>query len=208
MTTAQPPVVATWLLECFCPDPGLAGDLIEEYARRQSVLWYWKQAVMAVGAFSTSQIREHKWLTVRAIAIGYVIWYIFNATLLKGVVRPWMSPDTTIEQAAYLILGYSVWVANGWTIAKLHRPYSTAMVFAYVLWSIVASVPPVYSLAVNALSGSADGVSLALEIVKRLITLLALMSGGALVAYRDHLKQSRIAAQGWPRESPRAFAAR
>jgi len=208
MTTAQPPVVASWLLECFCPDPGLAGDLIEEYGRRQSVLWYWKQAVMAVGAYSTSQIREHKWLAIRAIAIGYVIWYIFNATLLRGFVRPWMSPDTTIEQAAYLVLGFSLWVANGWTIAKLHRPYSTAMVFAYVLWSMVASVPPVYSLAVDTFSGSADRASLALEIVKRMVTLLSLMSGGALAAYRDHLKQTRIAGQGWPRESPRAFAAR
>src|SRR5262245_35940974 len=125
MTTAEPPVVASWLLERFCPDLGLSGDLIEEYARRRSPLWYWKQAVMAVAAYSGSQIREHKWLTVRAIAIGYVIWYVFNATLLKGIVLPWMAPDTMMEQAVYRVLVYSIWLANGWTIAKLHRPYST-----------------------------------------------------------------------------------
>ena len=88
MTSRRPPALATWVLERFCADPGLAGDLIEEYARRQSTRWYWKQAMMAVGAYSTSQILEHKWLAVRAIATGYVIWYVFNATLLKGFVRP------------------------------------------------------------------------------------------------------------------------
>ena len=208
MTTAQPPVVASWLLECFCPDPGLSGDLIEEYARRQSVLWYWKQAVMAVGAYSTSQIREHKWLAARAIAIGYVIWYVFNATLLRSVVRPWWGPDTTMEKAAYLALMYSVWLANGWIIAKLHRPYSTAMVLAYVVWSIVASVPPVYAVAASALSGSAGGADLGWEILRRFVTIVTLMSGGVLAAYRDQIKQTRTAAQDWPRQSPRAFAAR
>jgi hypothetical protein len=208
MTTSHPPVVASWLLECFCPDPGLAGDLIEEYARRQSALWYWKQAVMAVGAYSTSQIREHKWLAVRAIAIGYAIWYVFNATLLRTIVRPWWGPDTTMEQAAYLALMYSVWLANGWIIAKLHRPYSTAMVLAYVVWSIVASVPPVYERAVDAFAGSAGGAALGWEILRRLVTIVTLMSGGVLAAYRDQLKQTRTAAQGWPRQSPRAFAAR
>ena len=208
MKTAHPPVVASWLLECFCPDPGLSGDLIEEYARRQSVLWYWKQAVMAVGAYSTSQIREHKWLAARAIAIGYVIWYVFNATLLRSVVRPWWAPDTTMEKAAYLALMYSVWLANGWIIAKLHRPYSTAMVLAYVVWSIVASVPPVYAVAASALSGSAGGADLGWEILRRFVTIVTLMSGGMLAAYRDQLKQTRTAAQDWPRQSPRAFAAR
>jgi hypothetical protein len=88
--------MASWLLERVCADPGLTGDLIEEYGRRRSAPWYWKQALMAAGTYSTSQIMEHKWLAARAIATGYVIWYVFNATLLKGFVRPWMAPDTTM----------------------------------------------------------------------------------------------------------------
>jgi hypothetical protein len=208
MTSGQPPALASWLVERFCADPGLAGDLIEEYGRRQSVLWYWKQTIMAVGAYSTSQILEHKWLTVRAIATGYVIWYVFNATLLKGFVRPWLAPDTAVEQGVYLAIGYFIWLANGWTIAKLHRPYSTAMVFAYVLWSIVASVPPVYARTLSTLAGSTDGSDLAWEIVRRVATIVTLMAGGALAAYRDQLKQSRLASQDWPQGSPRAFVAR
>ncbi|HET9830155.1 MAG TPA: hypothetical protein VFP91_00540 [Vicinamibacterales bacterium] len=205
MTSPHPPRLATWVLERFCADPGLAGDLIEEYARRQSARWYWKQAVMAVGAYSTSQIMEHKWLAARAIATGYVIWYVFNWTLLKGFVRPWLDPDTTLEKAAFLAVGYSIWMANGWTIAKLHRPYSTAMVFAYVIWSIVASVPPVYDVLVSTVTGSTDGSALAQVLIMRTVTIIALMTGGALAAYRDQLKRR---AQDWRQDSPRAIAAR
>ena len=106
MTTAEPPVVASWLLECFCPDPGLSGDLIEEYARRQSPLWYWKQAIVAATVYPFSQILEHKWLAIRAIAIGYAIWYVLNVTLLSGVVRPMLDTDDTMILAAYKLMGY------------------------------------------------------------------------------------------------------
>ncbi|HUK35295.1 MAG TPA: hypothetical protein VLV86_15370 [Vicinamibacterales bacterium] len=207
MTSAHPPVVASWLLECFCPDPGLAGDLIEEYGRRQSPRWYWKQAVTAVAAYSRSQIVEHKWLALRAIITGYVIWYVFNVTLLKGYVLPWMAPDTTFEWAAYMLLMYVLWVANGWVIAKLHRPYSTGMVFAYMLWAIVYSVPIVFTRALDVVQGTSSGSVVAWEIVSRVATLLMVLAGGTLAAYRE-LKQSRTGAQGWHRGSPRAFAAR
>ena len=128
MRSDQPPVIASWLLERFCSDPGLSGDLIEEYRARRSPAWYWKQAAVAVSVYPFSQIVEHKWLAMRAIMTGYLIWYVFNATLLKGVLRPWMGMDSTLDRAAYFLIAYSLWMANGWIIAKLHRPYSTAMV--------------------------------------------------------------------------------
>ena len=208
MTSGQPPAMASWLVERFCADPGLAGDLIEEYARRRSVLWYWRQAFAAVGAYSTSQIRQHKWLTIRAIATGYVIWYVLNVTLLQGVIHPWMASDTTLVKTAYMVLAYVLWLANGWTIAKLHRPHSTAMVFAYVVWSVVASVPPVYEAALSAFAGSSGGSALAWELFTRSIVVVTLLAGGTLAVYRDQLKQTRTASPGWPPGSPRAFAAR
>ena len=39
MRSEQPPVVATWLLERFCADAALAGDLMEEYRERNSTAW-------------------------------------------------------------------------------------------------------------------------------------------------------------------------
>ena len=73
MRSDQPPAVASWLLERFCTDPGLKGDLIEEYGARRSTAWYWKQAIIAVSVYPFSQIIEHKWLAVRAIMTGYLI---------------------------------------------------------------------------------------------------------------------------------------
>jgi len=207
MRSEHPPVVATWLLERFCADPGLAGDLIEEYAERRSPGWYWKQAIIAVSVYSTSQILQHKWLAIRAIALGWVIWFIFNDQLLKGVVRPWMDTSSVLK-AAYFLLTYVLWLGNGWIIAKLHRPYSTAMVLAYVLWAIVASVPPVYLHTMSALDGSIGGATVAWEVAARVATLLSVMSGGVLSAYRDQVKQTRTAARGWRPGSPRVAPAR
>jgi hypothetical protein len=49
MTSRQPPRVALALLERFVPDSGpLAGDLIEDFERRQSSPWFWWQVLAAV----------------------------------------------------------------------------------------------------------------------------------------------------------------
>ena len=199
MSAERPPVVAAWLLERVCGDPGLCGDLIEEYRARQSRAWYWRQALVAVSVYPFSQILAHKWLAARAIAIGYVIWYIFNETLLRGVLRPWLGMDSTFDRAAYFLIGYTLWMVNGFIIAKLHRPYSTAMVLAYVLWAFAASVQPIYTLVVSTLDGATDGVALAWSVFARVAVLITLMSGGVLAVSRDQSRQAR---------APQAIAAR
>jgi hypothetical protein len=186
-----PPRLATWLLERFCTDVALAGDLVEQYRDGRSVVWYWKQAIAAVSVYSVSQILEHKWLALRAIATGFVFWYVLNNMFLKGVLKPLM--DGTGFHAAYIFIGYAFWITNGWIIARLHRPYSAAMVMAYVLWAIVASVPAVYA-AVNADPASR---ALAWEVGSRIATLLSVITGGVLSTYRDQIRQIRTAGSSW-----------
>lgn len=49
MTTREPPRLALALLECLVPDSAfLAGDLIEEYQRRQSRCWLWWEVLGAI----------------------------------------------------------------------------------------------------------------------------------------------------------------
>ncbi len=208
MRSGQPPRLATWLLERFCADPGLCGDMIEQYREGRSTGWYWKQAVLAVGTYPISQIVEHKWLTMRAIFTGWLIWYVFNETLLRGVLRPRLGMDTTMLRAMYFLIAYALWLANGWVIAKLHRPYSSAMVLAFVIWSLIQSVGPIYTAIVSTIDGSQDGTALAWEVTLRVAVVLFLMSGGILCVYRDQLRQTRTAAQDWRPGSPRALAAR
>jgi hypothetical protein len=46
MSARQPPRLAVWLVEHMAPSyqrEALAGDLLEEYLRRRSRRWYWKQ---------------------------------------------------------------------------------------------------------------------------------------------------------------------
>jgi len=42
------PRVAIALLQSFCRDEALVGDILEEHARRQSRAWLWRQVVVAV----------------------------------------------------------------------------------------------------------------------------------------------------------------
>ncbi len=195
MSSRQPLHVATWMLDRFCADEGLAGDLVEEYTRRQSMLWYSKQAVIAVAVYSGHEILAHKWLAVRAIATGFAVWFVLVEVLIKGSLQPWMdqtalAQDTRALWAAYgrwalLALMYAVWVMNGWVIGRLHRPYQSSMVLAYVFFALAASVPVVYPLVIASFENPGSLGSLAYEIVTRSLTILSLLGGGILSTDRD-----------------------
>jgi hypothetical protein len=60
MKSAKPPSFATWLLEQLAlgdNNRALAGDLIEEFERRRSVAWYWRQVVGGILAGLASELR-------------------------------------------------------------------------------------------------------------------------------------------------------
>ena len=42
------PTIAVFLLQRFCRDEALAGDILEEYECRQSRVWLWRQVALAV----------------------------------------------------------------------------------------------------------------------------------------------------------------
>jgi hypothetical protein len=187
MTSDRAPVVATWLVERFCGEPAIAGDLIEEYRTRQSRLWYWRQALIAVFACSGTRIWDHKWLTLRAIATGWIFASIVIRFGMREMVHPWW--DSVAPPALYPVIASLAWLANGWVIGRLHRPYSTAMVSAYALWLVVRSVSPVYAAAVDALSGVDN--TLGWELWSRATSVIVMICGGLLSAYCDQLLAAR-----------------
>jgi hypothetical protein len=51
MNSPRPPALATWLLEHLMIGPNrdaVVGDLVEQFSRRPSAAWYWRQALAAV----------------------------------------------------------------------------------------------------------------------------------------------------------------
>lgn len=68
MTAVQPPRLAVALLNRFVPDnEPLAGDLVEEFRRRRSRLWFWRQVLVAIAIGSVQKAREG-----RPLALGPV----------------------------------------------------------------------------------------------------------------------------------------
>ena len=60
MTVPAPPAMATWLFEHVVPgneNEALAGDLLEEFHRRGSAAWYWRQVLGAMVAGFSKQLR-------------------------------------------------------------------------------------------------------------------------------------------------------
>ena len=143
-------------------------------------------------AYSASTIWEHKWLTARAIATGYLFSWLVVRTLMRDIVHPWW--DGIAPPVLYPCIAYVPWLVNGWLIGRLHRPYSTAMVSAYAVWLIFRSIGPVYSAAADALAG-VEGSAFMWEFSSRLSTVLVMVCGGILCAYRDQMtaaKRSRL----------------
>jgi hypothetical protein len=188
MRSDRAPFVATWLIERFCGEPAIAGDLIEEYRERQSPLWYWKQTAIAVCACSASRIWDHKWLAIRAIATGWLFSSIVIRIGMAELVHPWW--DTVAPPALYPLVASLAWLGNGWLIGRLHRPYSTAMVCAYAVWLVIRSVSPVYTAAMDALAG-VEGSAFGWELWSRATSVLVMIWGGVLCAYCDQLLVAR-----------------
>jgi len=77
MRSLQPPSVPTWLLNGFGHrNDTLTGDLIEEYSQGRSVAWYWWQVLVAIVVDFGKEVRAHKVLALRAIAVGWAALYV------------------------------------------------------------------------------------------------------------------------------------
>ena len=188
MRSDRAPVVATWLVDRFCGDSAIAGDLIEQYREGRSALWYWRQAFIAIVACSASRVWDHKWLAIRAIATGYIFSSIVIRVGMRQIVHPWW--DAVAPPALYPLVASFAWLLNGWLIGRLHRPYSTAMVCAYAVWLVARSVSPVYTAAMDALAG-VEGSAFGFELWSRAESVVVMICGGVLCAYCDQLLVAR-----------------
>lgn len=89
MAPSKPPALATWMLEHLLWGGGneaLAGDLLEEFQRRRSVAWYWRQVFGAIVTSFSNELRAD-WVMVWTIVFSIVWGYSLYAFRFVG--EPW-----------------------------------------------------------------------------------------------------------------------
>ena len=154
MKASEPPRFATWVLERFAPRlkrESLLGDLIEQYHNGRSAAWYRRQVLTAVLTGAGADIRDHKLLAVRALAVCWTALFLvasftgaLHQLLFRWAVTPWKSE--ILRQAwvyyglPYVIIMCLAYAATGWLIARLHRDHRTAMVILCALSQLPGAV--------------------------------------------------------------------
>jgi len=154
MNASQRPQIATWLLQTVLSGrhrEDIIGDILED-SQERSRLWFWRQSLTAIFVNLGRDLREHKVLALRSVLIGTAVLWVLHRMLIPSLESLAPSADTASRWLrenglqgvdvwrARLRLGDSVltvrwclgFVATGWFIAKLHRPYVTAMLTAYI----------------------------------------------------------------------------
>jgi hypothetical protein len=154
MSASQPPRLASWLLQHLASSPrrdSLAGDLIERYHDGHSAAWYWRQVLWAILAGVARDVRDHKLLAIRAVAIGWLLAVLFSFPVdwISNAGRAWMIELAEPRrysfwwvfwsgQLPYALLVYAACVISGWIIARLHQAHAVAMVAVYAAAVLVA----------------------------------------------------------------------
>jgi hypothetical protein len=90
------PAVATWLLTRIAPSTpeSVIGDLQEEFETGRSTGWYYRQVLRAIGTATFRQATGNTLLTVRALFVGWICFWIFlTYVYLDYVVGFCVSPD-------------------------------------------------------------------------------------------------------------------
>jgi hypothetical protein len=115
--------IATWLLERFRLDTGLAGDLLEERSLGRSAAWYWRQVLTAIAAYIVNDIYTHKAEMLGALMTGLgaetVLFGLYNAYVSPSLpVRPMLSPTSWGINLGIICVTQ---IATGWLVGRTHR---------------------------------------------------------------------------------------
>ena len=131
MERSKPPALAAWLLEhaqFSATDGAIAGDLLEEFNRRRSAAWYWRQVLVAIVVGCASEVRRHGVLATRAILIAWAANYgvlmLGREAMIELFRRRLLPFHPLLAMWALCFLGG---IASGLFVALLHRRHRNAM---------------------------------------------------------------------------------
>jgi hypothetical protein len=109
LKSSRPPVLAAWLFEHLTQREhreALAGDLLEEYIRHRSDMWYWRQVLVAVVADFSTELRA-RWVSfVFALVVcGTVPW---NQLFHSARFRSFLSSGINLSWPASFLAGIAI----------------------------------------------------------------------------------------------------
>jgi hypothetical protein len=128
MKPSKPPALATWMLEHLLwggRNEALAGDLLEEFQRRRSAAWYWRQVIGAILASLSNEARAD-WGTVWTIA--FMIAWAYGLYAI-----PFIASQLPVPPAAVLRLLHYL-SAHGYrgTLIWYASPYAFGVVLPFL----------------------------------------------------------------------------
>jgi hypothetical protein len=130
--------IAVWLFEHLGFDGALSGDLLEECTRGRSVIWYWRQVLIAIWVGMWGTIRDHKLMALRAVATGFAMELLF--LFLWNQFNP-LLPDWPMLSTTNLIVNFSLMLATqaavGWVVARTHRTHPMVFVFLFLICDLL-----------------------------------------------------------------------
>jgi hypothetical protein len=147
----------------------------------------WRQVVVAITVGNARDLWTNKGLAVRAIALGWaatwvfakVWWAVVTLLLPASAVEP--QPATWLNAVVFAGFLHTalVRVSAGWLVGRLHRPFSVAMVLAFLASLVTLDLPWLIRRAVDA-STNPFLVTLFLhQLVTWVVSVIGVVVGGA-----------------------------
>lgn len=197
MNVTHAPRLATWILRRFGPKycrGSMLGDLLEEYARRQSALWYWQEALTAVaigmsGALSRNGLPLLRGLLGSWAVLITCLWsadsiavhWLYQPSAPEGVVQ------AALRWTAWLALLHLAHGASGCVLAQVPRRYRMLAIAALLLSLLDWKLPVVGRLMYRTLATTHDAAQFAGSLVEFTAAILGIWLGMRLQTRRAHI---------------------
>lgn len=145
----HPPAIATWLLEHLVRGPrseALAGDLFEEFTRRGSPLWYWRQVLKAVAVSFARRARAEWFTVVFAMAWTLLVSRLWGHVMtyprfqsLVGLGAAWNGPQSLVYYVAIFTAAttLTLWMGLSLYLALTRRFDSRALLRGMAVASVL-----------------------------------------------------------------------
>lgn len=118
----------------------LMGDLVEEYTSGRSVVWLWRETLNAIATTMVRDVRNHKLMAVRAVAIGWLLSMAW-LQILRLLLKPGVVHTGAASRSLLFPFTIAVWPAFvGWVVGRTHRAQQAAMVVVYAISLVAYSI--------------------------------------------------------------------